>query len=235
MENNWLFVLVTALLVMGNLYLLFTSQQGDTLILINKYRTPFWDYFFKIGTKFGEPVAYVGVALIISSVSYRKATFAVMAGLAAGILAALLKLYFAEARPMRWFFDNFEGIWHGLNHFEEEWRSWDETGSFPSGHTSSAFALYGFIAFNARRGKLAITLLCVVLAVMVGFSRMYLLYHFLRDVTAGAALGTVVAIAAYYAQGRFFTDKPRLDEGWWARRSGALPPVDGRVQLPSDG
>ena len=232
MENNWLFVLVTALLVAGNLYLLFTSQQGDTLILINKYRTPFWDYFFKIGTKFGEPVAYVGAVLIISSVSYRKAGFAVVAGAAAGILAGLLKLYFAEARPMRWFFDNFEGLWHGLNHFEEEWRSWDETGSFPSGHTSSAFALYGFIAFNARKAKLPITILCVVLAAMVGFSRMYLLYHFLRDVTAGAVLGTLVAIAAYYAQGRSFPGLTVIDQGWLPRHRNALPPVTQTVAPP---
>ena len=234
MENNWLFVLATALLVLGNLYLLFTSQQGDTLILINKYRTPFWDYFFKIGTKFGEPVAYVGAVAIISAVSYRKATFVVVAGAAAGILAGLLKIYFAEARPMRWFFDNFEGIWHGLNHFEEEWRSWDETGSFPSGHTSSAFALYGFIAFNARRYKLLITALCVFLAAMVGFSRMYLLYHFLRDVTAGAVLGTVVAIIAYYAQGRLFKTKAVLDSGWWVGRKDKHPPVTSQVQLPKE-
>ncbi|OAV45252.1 phosphatase PAP2 family protein [Lewinella sp. 4G2] len=230
-KQNWPFLVVALLLVLGNSYLLFTSNQGDALIAINQLRRPAYDVFFKVGTHFAEPVAYVAVVLIVSAFSYRKAIFSVVSGAVAGILAGLAKLYFGQARPMRWFFDNYEEVWHGLNHFEEEWRSWDAFSSFPSGHTASAFALYGFLAFNARRGKLSVSLVCLAIAVMVGFSRMYLLYHFLRDVTAGAVLGLLVAISVYYLQDRLSSRYTLLDIGW-ADRFRKLPPVQGQVPVP---
>ncbi len=232
LRRNVLFIGVTILLVACNLYLLSTSQQGDALIAINGLRSTYFDYFFKVGTRFGEPVAYAGVIAIVSAFSYRRALFVVGTGALAGILAGVFKLIFAQPRPLRWFFDNFEPVWHTLNHFEEDWRSWDETGSFPSGHTASAFALYAFLAFNARTGKVPITLFCLALAAMVGFSRMYLLYHFLRDVTAGAFLGLLVAMLGYYAQGRIFQHWPALDRGW-GDRFRTLPPVTDRVDPPA--
>jgi|GEM_PF-2211666 len=213
-RNNWLFIGTTLLLLIFNGVMIATSNQGDTLVAINQLRTPFWDIFFKVGTHFAEPVAYAGVLLVVSAVSYRKAIFVVVAGAMAGILAGILKALFAQARPMRWFFDNYEEIWHSLSLFEEDWRSWDETSSFPSGHATSAFALYGFLAFSARRGKLSVSAGCLALAVMVATSRMYLLYHFLRDVTVGAWLGLCVAALAYYLQKSTLPDRPKLDAGW---------------------
>lgn len=213
-RNNWLFIGGTLLLVLFNAVMILTSNQGDTLVALNKLRTPAWDVFFKIGTHFAEPVAYAGVLLLVSAFSYRKALFVIVSGALAGIFAGVLKAIFAQARPMRWFFDNYEEIWHSLNLFEEEWRSWDAASSFPSGHATSAFALYGFLAFCARRNKLSISALCLGLATMVAFSRMYLLYHFLRDVTVGAWLGLCIAALAYYLQKKALPDRPGLDAGW---------------------
>ena len=212
--NNWLFFLATLLLVIGNLYLLSTSQQGDALVAINGTRNDTLDVVFLIGTRFAEPVAYAAVALLVSAFSYRKAVFALVAGASAGIVAGIFKVIFAQARPMRWFYDNYNETWHSLNRFEEALQSWDTASSFPSGHTASAFALYGFLAFNARAGKLPVTIFCLALAAMVGFSRMYLLYHFLRDVTAGAFIGLLMAMVAYYSQARTISSKIPLDRGW---------------------
>jgi membrane-associated phospholipid phosphatase len=213
-RNNWLFLSGTLLLLIYNAVMILSSNQGDTLVAINQLRTPGWDVFFKVSTHFAEPVAYAGVLLLVSAFSYRKAIFVVVAGATAGIVSGVLKALFSQARPMRWFFDNYEEIWHSLNHFEEEWRSWDAASSFPSGHATSAFALYGFLAFNARWRKNYVQAFCLFLAVMVAFSRMYLLYHFLRDVTVGAALGTTIGALVYYLQQS--NDRwPGLDRGWW--------------------
>lgn len=222
-RNNWLFLGGTLLLLIYNAVMLLTSNQGETLVAINRLRTPGWDVFFKIGTHFAEPVAYAGVLLIVSAFSYRKTIFVVLAGATAGIVSALLKALFAQARPLRWFFDNYEEIWHSLNHFEEEWRSWDATSSFPSGHATSAFALYGFLAFNARWQKNYVQAFCLFLAVMVAFSRMYLLYHFLRDVTVGAAIGTTIGAILYYLQ-QSINRWPELDQGWYIKDQKAAPP-----------
>lgn len=211
---NWLFIGGTLLMLLINLGLLATSNQGDALVAINRLRTPEWDVFFKVGTHFGEPVAYLGVLLIVSAFSYRHGIFTIVTGVFAGVFSGILKALFAQARPMRWFFDNYEGIWHSLNLFEEEWRSWDAYSSFPSGHATSAFALYGFLAICARKRKISVSLLCFGLAFMVGFSRLYLLYHFLRDVTAGAAIGLAIAALVYYLQKAAYPNVEWLDRGW---------------------
>lgn len=230
-RRNWIYVAGTLLFVLINIGFILTSNQGDALVYLNSLRTPFWDAFFRIGTKFAEPVAYGGVFLIVSAFSYRKGIFAIVAGTVAGVSAGLLKWLFAQPRPMRWFFDNYEEIWHSLNHFEEQYRNWGEDSSFPSGHATSAFALYGFLAFNARKGQKRIHVICLGLALMVALSRMYLLHHFLRDVTAGAFLGLLLAALVYLLQQRFFPNAAWMDNGWLDifRKE---PPVSGRVPPP---
>jgi len=71
-----------------------------------------------------------------------------------------------------------------------------ETGnSFPSGHTTSTVVLFGLLAFFAwqiwksARIKVASSLLVAALALLVGFTRIYLNVHWLTDVLAGYFLG----------------------------------------------
>ena len=219
LRANRFFLIGVSLLLLGFLYLLFTNQQGDELIAINALRTDRWDTVFIHGTQLGEPMAYVVVMLIFATYRLRTALFAALTGGMVALLSGLLKLYFAEARPMRFFFDNFEDVWHNLNLFDEGMRNWGYS-SFPSGHTASAFALYSFVCFNVRRPKILISIVCFLLALGVGFSRMYLLYHFLRDVTAGALLGLLIAVAMFFLQWRLYPQAAVLDDGiWWRRTS----------------
>jgi len=65
----------------------------------------------------------------------------------------------------------------------------------PSGHTSSALALWGaiFLIFKNRWARI-IAILCVV---FIPLSRLYLGRHFLADVLAGFLLGLIVLILFY--------------------------------------
>lgn len=213
-RRNWIYVTGTLLFILINGWFVYTGNQGDTLVAINKFRSPFLDVFFRVGTHFAEPVAYLGVLIVVSAFSYRKGIFAILSGTAAGVVSGLLKTLFSQPRPMRWFYDNYQEIWHSLHQFDAVYRNWAETTSFPSGHATSAFALYGFLAFNATRGKKRIQLICLGFAAMVAFSRMYLLYHFQRDITAGAALGLLVGIIVYLLKERFFPNAAWMDQGW---------------------
>ena len=73
--------------------------------------------------------------------------------------------------------------------------------SFPSGHTFSASALYPGIALIMVRFsssltlKIALPLLGTVLALLVGYTRLYLGVHFFSDVVAGLVGGLTVALA----------------------------------------
>ena len=67
--------------------------------------------------------------------------------------------------------------------------------SFPSGHTAAAFstAWAFFLCFRKRHPGWCAWML--ILAGLVGFSRMYLFVHYPTDVLAGAAVGMLIAAA----------------------------------------
>lgn len=82
--------------------------------------------------------------------------------------------------------------------------------SFPSGHTCAAFACcLTWARFAARRW---VKVLCLVLAVLMGFSRLYVGVHFPSDVIAGCAVGCLCALLAWAVQGKA--------ETMWRRRKG---------------
>jgi len=69
-----------------------------------------------------------------------------------------------------------------------------ESFSFPSGHSSTAFALaFAVIFFDCPRLYKVIALL---MACLTGFSRLYLQVHFPSDVLAGAVLGCACGYAS---------------------------------------
>ncbi len=69
-----------------------------------------------------------------------------------------------------------------------------QDGSFPSGHTSAAFAATTVIfCANKRAGILALAF-----ATLMGFSRLYLFVHYPSDVLVGALLGSLFGFVAYW-------------------------------------
>jgi membrane-associated phospholipid phosphatase len=67
--------------------------------------------------------------------------------------------------------------------------------SFPSGHATSAFALFLCLAFlSANR---YIKLISFMSACFIAFSRVYLSQHFLIDIYFGSIIGSTGAIAFY--------------------------------------
>ena len=75
--------------------------------------------------------------------------------------------------------------------------------SFPSGHTGSAFAL-AVVIFMVMERKYGI--IALVLASLMGFSRLYVGIHYPSDVLGGVILGVVTSIIAV----KCFPDSSRL-------------------------
>ncbi len=65
--------------------------------------------------------------------------------------------------------------------------------SFPSGHTTASFA---FVGVAILRCKPITFLPILLLAMLIGFSRIYLRVHYLTDVIAGTVLGFVCGISS---------------------------------------
>lgn len=61
--------------------------------------------------------------------------------------------------------------------------------SFPSGHTSSSFAVVGIICSQLKKYRIPV----VLLACLIAFSRLYLFVHYPSDVFAGVIEGLICA------------------------------------------
>lgn len=62
--------------------------------------------------------------------------------------------------------------------------------SFPSGHTMSSFASAIILLYMDKR----IGIFALLLAISIGFSRLYLFVHFPTDVLAGMVIGVIIGI-----------------------------------------
>ncbi len=65
--------------------------------------------------------------------------------------------------------------------------------SFPSGHSSSAAAVYGSLAAHKKTSRL-LWVLAFVLPLLVGISRVYVGAHYPTDVLCGWLLGTLIVV-----------------------------------------
>jgi membrane-associated phospholipid phosphatase len=88
----------------------------------------------------------------------------------------------------------------------------ESTFGIPSGHAQNSVVLWGLIA--AHFNKKWVWAAAVVLAGLVGFSRIFLGVHFPTDVLAGWVLGCVLLLATLQFEAAFIA--------WFARRRGWL-------------
>jgi membrane-associated phospholipid phosphatase len=73
--------------------------------------------------------------------------------------------------------------------------------SFPSGHSTSAFAVFSMLALIDNRKERG--WLFILLAVTTAYSRVYLFQHFVEDVYVGSLVGTTSSILVYLALRRW--------------------------------
>ena len=145
----------------------------------------FTEDVIRIANRFGggmNPVLVV-VFFLVAGVAYRErrwVSYAIamgISGLAAGILAQIVKHLVGRARPE---------LWLGAAHYAP-----GSSTSFPSGHTVGAFALAGVLMVGSRSWPLRV--IAFLLAFLVGVSRILAFRHWPSDVLASMVLGLVTA------------------------------------------
>ena len=154
------------------------------LYLLEKVRLPGLNEIMLLITRLGEETAFLVLALVMFwCVDKRRGYFVMAVGFMGTMVNQVLKLVCAVPRP--WVLDPEFTIL-------EQAREAASGYSFPSGHTSTAVGTFGAIAATEKRRWLGIV--CIVLAALVGFSRMYVGVHTPYDVLVGAACAALLVI-----------------------------------------
>ena len=135
-------------------------------------------------TTLGEETAFLVLALIFFwCVDKKKGYFLMAVGFIGTMVNQFLKLLFRIPRP--WVLDpNFTIL--------EQAREAAAGYSFPSGHTQMAVGTFGGIAASSE--KRWIKAVCVILAVLVGISRMYIGVHTPKDVLVSAVIAVLLVV-----------------------------------------
>lgn len=183
MRANRLFAGIFLLFLLVSLISCACYSKSHCFIMLNSLHSSMLDYFFIYYTILGD--GWLALILFLGLLLFRRLlqSFQVLAAyLSSGMAAQVIKYLSPAPRPKVFFQPEqyayfIEGITRG---------GWS---SFPSGHTTTAFAVATVLALHAQHKWMGIGYL--LLAIGVGYSRIYLGSHFLEDVIAGAILGVI--------------------------------------------
>ena len=161
-----------------------TRTEGATL---------FFTTFTIIGTPVGLVIIGGALALaLLAKGRWQWAAYLAATGATGGLLNLHLKAFFARARP-----ELAEALREASGY------------SFPSGHAMGSAVTFGalaYLAFRIVRGwraRAAFVSLCLSTIVAISFSRIYLGVHWISDVVAGIAAGTIWVITTTVAYETF--------------------------------
>ena len=200
-QNPGYFICLLLFFLSASYICLFYSK-AEGFYLLNPYHNDAATAFFIFFTFLGDGLFCVAVGIALFFFNRRYLSVLVISSfLLSGLIVQVLKYFIIEARPAvflkegtyKYFIDEVT-----LHNFH----------TFPSGHTASAFALATVLAvvLSNRPGGI----IFLLIAILVGYSRIYLGQHFLIDVLFGALIGVVSAMACLYVF--------RKDTGFFKKR-----------------
>lgn len=151
--------------------------------------TPVMTQAMKFLTHLGDPYFVTGFCLLLIAIPKTRRTAALPVSAAVILSFALnliLKAAFSRERP-------------------DVLRLISETSySFPSGHAMTNSSLYTMLSLLILKfikdlpKRIALIILCAALAVIIGFTRLYLGVHYAGDIIGGWMIGFAVSMLVYY-------------------------------------
>lgn len=188
--------------------LLFSRSQ--IFFAVNGIHTDFLDSIEPYITYIGDGIVVIIISLLLALWNYRVSFLMLTSYAVTALTAQVLKFSFDMPRPRIYFEDQLEKI-----HFVKGLYVL-AVHSFPSGHTVTAFSAAVVITYLSKNKTWGLLLFFV--AVMVGYSRMYLSQHFFEDVTVGSMVGVFITMAwLSFIDRKKFINSPRWDRGLLTR------------------
>jgi membrane-associated phospholipid phosphatase len=231
-KQNAVFLTLSLLLALSlGLALIYIPKDELHLLLCDRH-THARDIFYRYYTTLAEWLPYVICVALLLFTKIGHGVFASTAMLLSTILTQVCKHIVNAPRPVTWFTEHFPDIQLPLvdGVHMNLWYS------FPSGHTTSFFAMtlavcilitkslsakrsYSTSGHIAKRSysdsgltAIAVQLLLFFAATLGAYSRIYLSQHFAMDVFAGLLVGVLSTLASYAIFYRF------QDKKWYNYR-----------------
>jgi membrane-associated phospholipid phosphatase len=185
------------------LYLLLVAYLGYVLLNVDKFEIHRFinqhvengavSTFFKYITHIGDGVFAMILVFVFLFVNLRKAVFLFLAYISSSLVTTVLKNFFYADYYRPYF----------LFHFykREDLNLIDgveilSNNSFPSGHSTSAFAVFFTLIFMTKNQ--ALKFLYFLTACIAAFSRTYISQHWLVDIYIGSIIGVSFAVLCYF-------------------------------------
>lgn len=163
------------------------DKGAETLYCYAHYGK-YYDTVFKWLTHLGEFFLIFPIAIYIILKKRDFFIYALGIYISQFLIVHILKRMLDFPRPLSFFkeiaFDLIQGIEPLYNH------------SMPSGHTALGFCTFFIISYLFPNRLVQI--LCLLLAIGVGFSRVFLLCHFKEDVLVGSLIGFLCSYVGTY-------------------------------------
>ena len=168
------------------LIILIIFPKASIQIAVNEINNPIFDSFFKYITHIGSGIPLIILIITLLFFNKRIALISGLSALLMSIIVVVMKTMIFAERPISFFQYSFKTdyIFHYVDGVNIHSYS-----SFPSGHTATAFTLFLLLSIIFYNRHKISQIIFFILALLVGYSRMYLSQHFLADVLAGAVIG----------------------------------------------
>jgi len=192
LENKFFMIpFLIAVLVAVFFMNMYSLNEGH--LFLNQFHNNFFDVFFKYFTDLGDGVMFGVVIVTCLFFRFRIALYAAIVGILVLIIISGISkelLFHDWPRPTR-VFDNLGINLHYIDGVRKHMIS-----TFPSGHSATAYGLYGLLALFFRNKYMKFLMFTV--AILASFSRVYLSLHFVRDSIVGSAIGVIIAVLVFY-------------------------------------
>jgi len=181
----WAFVLYAGLGFFSYFYL-----DIPVATFFRVYENTLFENFFTELSIAGEPQWFILGGLLVYLIYrkknpvYAKNGIILISSVAlSGIISGIIKVSVGRYRPVKFFKENLYGFdgWH-FNEYRFN--------SFPSGHTTTAFAAGVALALMFPRQRAFF----IMFGFFIAFTRVATTVHYLSDTLAGALIGTVTAV-----------------------------------------
>jgi membrane-associated phospholipid phosphatase len=172
----------------------FSMGKNNLFLLLNKDFGVVGDVFFKYATYIGDGVVWAFFAIGILIYNRKKIPLTLVAIIVSTIITHYIKGHLCETvdRPLG-AMPQLANIIHTIAGVKVHL-----AGSFPSGHSTQAFTMYLLCCILCNKNW--VVWVGLLLALLVGYSRVYQAQHFPIDVAGGIIVAIVTAFISLWVQ-----------------------------------